>query len=69
MNDFRKKMPEKAVEKYSPILMVTEHGDRWISNVTNKVTAATKLALRASTTDNMDFINMMLMEKGIIGRI
>ena len=65
MSNF-KKVKVAEVKKYSPVALVTAHGDSWLNycNLDSK----TNLALRSQTHDRYESVLMGLMERGVIGR-
>ena len=71
MTSHHKKVITKAdvVKKYSPVALVTEHGDSWLTYNKCNLNAVTNIALRSTTHDRYDALLMDLMEKGVIGRI
>lgn len=65
MSNFRKKTVAK-VKKYSPVALVTAHGDSWLTYC--NLDSGTNLALRSATHDRYESVLMGLMERGVIGR-
>jgi hypothetical protein len=71
MSSFYKKVTPAlpVVKAYSPVALVTAHGDSWLTYNKCKLDSRTNIALRSSTHDYYDGVLMGLMEKGIIGRV
>ena len=69
-NTFKKKVTTNIeVKKYSPIAMVTARGDMWLIEAPRSVSVQTQVALGSMTQDYREYVNMICMEKGIVGRI
>ena len=63
-----KKVKVAEAKKYSPVALVTAHGDSWLTYGSCYLDAQTNIALRGSTHDRYESMLMGLMERGVIGR-
>lgn len=63
-----KKRPEQQA-RYSPVELVTKHGDNWVNAVPVVVAGSTSLALRGWTQDRREFFLMGEMERGLMARV
>lgn len=63
-----KKVKVTDAKKYSPVALVTAHGDSWLTYNKCYLDAQTNIALRSATPDRYEAVLMELMERGVIGR-
>jgi len=63
-----KKVKVAEAKKYSPVALVTAHGDSWLTYNSCYLGAETNIALRSAPHDRYDAVLMGLMERGVIGR-